>query len=218
MGDTFKLIIGAEKKEVMVHKEYLIRTSDFFKACCDGHDWKESMTKTVELPDEDVERFQDYLHWLYTSELFGTEGVEAEIGTPRPENGQERRDLSHQFYGIYERLAVLADQFGDQVFENAVVDKIIEAKQVFKVSPASRIVREVYAALPESSSLRKLLVDSYRDSVTLDYIQTQKQTLPQDFIFDLMLSFAQDRKETKRVTRGNRCNYHVHNDKIPKCD
>lgn len=199
----------------MVHKQYLIRTSDFFKRCCNGHNWKEVAAKIVEMPEETADSMSIYLHWLYKDAVIVSEdeGVVAGKG----KHSKEQSMALARLYVEYKELAILADRLGDSVFGNAVVEEVIKTLLVWGAGPNTEFVSEIYAKLPASSPMRQLLIDIYRDHVPRHYLEGNKGSLPKDFIFDLMLSFANGHTAPTLLKVGPRCKYHVHNEKVPKC-
>lgn len=101
-------------------KAFLTKSSDFSKACCNG-EWKESQTKTIELPETEADTFSIYDQWLCTGALVVCERDQEKLAID-PENVQERRAVVREFYGPLVSLAVFADTFGDVALSNAVTD------------------------------------------------------------------------------------------------
>lgn len=62
--------MGPEGQEFNLHKELLCSVSDFFTAAFDGG-FKETEEGVLKLPDQSVETFKYFMHWLYKGKLTG---------------------------------------------------------------------------------------------------------------------------------------------------
>lgn len=64
------VLVGTEQRRFDVHRELVCSKSDCFaKAFQEG--FREAETKIIELPEQHVETFQYFVHWLYTNKLSG---------------------------------------------------------------------------------------------------------------------------------------------------
>lgn len=62
------LYVGAEKAVYHVHEDLLFAASPVFKIALSGR-FVESNTRSMELPDDDVEIMEPMLQWLYTKQF-----------------------------------------------------------------------------------------------------------------------------------------------------
>ena len=62
--------MGSEKRRFDVHRELVCSKFKFFAKAFLG-DFREAATKIIELPEQHVETFQYFVHWLYTNKLSG---------------------------------------------------------------------------------------------------------------------------------------------------
>jgi len=62
------LLVGPEKKSMVVHVSYLTRTSEFFTAALKAV-WIEGQTRTIDLGDKSLELMAHYLDWMYSTDL-----------------------------------------------------------------------------------------------------------------------------------------------------
>lgn len=201
-----------------MHKEILTKSSNFFKACCNGHDWKESVTKIVELPDDDFEAVSTYVHWLYYGDLMVTEcgGLPPDVRS-RPQ--RERVGIAGSIYPQLGKLSVLSDKVGDDVFTNDVVDCFLTTFEKTWTWPDTAAIQRTHDQLPPSSLVRALLKDIYRSCEKYENAMETRSALSKDFIFDMMVALLQrqGQGQARYPTVVDRCKYHVHNDKVPKC-
>lgn len=200
----------------MVHKDYLIKSSAFFQACCDGHDWKESVTKTIELPEQSVEHTSAYVEWLYTGEITVMDDVPSDALTLPLE---ERWKTAGQIYIQLGRMAEVADQTCDDVFANALIDEFLRANSRFNVWPGPVTVRELSSRLPETSPFHVLLRDFFISCSNAETLASARSIMPESFLFAIAMELLkrQGQPKLQRPTLADRCKYHIHNDKIPKC-
>lgn len=215
LTESFKLIIGADKREVVVHKHMLIRTSDFFKACCSGHNWKENSTKIIELPEDDYETLSVYLDWLYTGEVVATDEDATDEG-----RGNPKWQSASGLHAVLVKLAILADRLLDLKFGNIIADEYTLSIRTCGWGPEPKQVALVYEKLPPSSPMRRLMVDWYRShDERAAYMEKHRNEFIESFFFDMMVSFARETKEdTKsRLEMKNKCQYHTHHEKFPTC-
>lgn len=199
-----------------MHKDVLTKSSDFFKACCDGHNWRESATKTIELLYDDADTISIYVQWLYTGELVV---IETTIPADAHHRSKSEREeiFDRHFLPLY-KLMIFGDKVGDSSLSNVIVDEILRITEVINLLPGPIKIRQIYPELPAESPIRKLLRHLYR-TADIDYIDRQRHFLPADFVFDLMVELIRTRDQPRwRCPRfADRCKYHIHDDKIPKC-
>lgn len=62
-GDSVTLIVGPEKHELLVHANYIVRSSKFFKTAL-KKEWREGQTRTISLPNDEYEPVTDYMRFI----------------------------------------------------------------------------------------------------------------------------------------------------------
>ena len=58
------VLVGPNKNRFCIHENLLKLHSDYFRAALEGT-WKEAITKTFTLSDENPDVFNLFVHWLY---------------------------------------------------------------------------------------------------------------------------------------------------------
>jgi hypothetical protein len=66
--DAVTLLVGAEKRELLAHADYIAFSSACFKAAL-RKEWLEGQTRTVPLPVESYEDMTTYLRYIYSAQL-----------------------------------------------------------------------------------------------------------------------------------------------------
>ena len=135
------------------------------------------------------------------------------------DNGGNR--AAHLHYQPLFEAAILADRLQDFKFSNAVTDCIIDCKRHFSSAPGASYVEAIYTTLPQSSPLRKLVVHMYNAYPSIGkFLLQHKELYQKDFFLDMFID-AKSGGGTGDVawgkTQEDRCVYHVHNEKVPKC-
>jgi hypothetical protein len=62
------VLVGPEKKSFSIHKNIICNRSPFFQAAC-AERWQASTPKALELPEDDADTFDVYLHTAYTGHV-----------------------------------------------------------------------------------------------------------------------------------------------------
>lgn len=130
----------------------------------------------------------------------------------------DRCTFVNKRYGPLFKLAILADKVDDKRLRNAVVDKVLGAKCAVNVVPAPSDCKVVYETLPPCSELRRLIIDFFTHC-DVKKEAYQKHLYPADFFFDVVVAIQ------RRGVLGNppqtkyadRCDYHEHDEELPKC-
>ncbi|KAK4542312.1 hypothetical protein LTR36_006965 [Oleoguttula mirabilis] len=210
------VVVGSQEHRFTVPKCFLTKTSDFFKTCLNGT-WKEAKDKTVKLPKQEPGIFAVYLQWLYTGDLILCEATPEDL-KDKPHEDRQSAALEH--YGLLVPLAILADSLADSMLSNVVVDAILRVKYNMHFAPGPDQVRRAYGNLPENSPLKRLLVDMYLYDVGVAFVERIKASLPNDFVFDLMIAAKNVASSSGKGSKSycqEKCRYHVHTDNVPKC-
>ncbi|KAI9709172.1 MAG: hypothetical protein M1812_007757 [Candelaria pacifica] len=142
--------VGPKAHPFMIHKELLCHYSSYFRAALMGS-FREAAEGIVTLPDDEVEMFEYFMHWLYTKKLADEEADELPLG-------------SNELIEIY----LFADKRGVPSLMNKVVDMIMATVPFVGGVPAFNAVDLVYENTASNSLLRKLFVDLYAYDIDVD--------------------------------------------------
>lgn len=197
------MLVGPYGTEHTVHKDLLCNKSPFFSAAVNDH-WKEGQEGRVPLPNDDPAVFALYIQWIYRGRIFSRQDMGDTGG-----NQQEIKLLVDAF--------VLGEKLQDQDFKDAVIDSLVYAvdtpdEQDKKWYPTPSAVDSAYRGTPESSPLRRLMVDMHFFHGHPEWLD---ETYNTEFLRDVARLFLQDRSDY--VTRADRttaqvagCTYHCH--------
>ena len=219
LHETVTLLVGPSKEKFTVLKLFLVKSSDFFKACCkEGAAWVESETKTIEMPEEDPKIFSAYLQWLYTQELVIFDGFNIE--SVKDADLKTTEEAACLAYDRLVQFAMLADRLVDSAFNNEIVNNFISIEQASEFGMSTQTKVDLHSALPENSPIRRLMVRLTMQRIDTDYLNRRGKDLSQEFAVDLLRSYAA-MKEAPGSLRApvwrNRCDFHLHADGEPSC-
>lgn len=199
------MIIGAAGCKVYVH-EKLIRRSDFFDRALKG-EWKENQTRSVLLPDEDLDTFKSYMHWLYTGNIPTPLGSEMSKAAPY--------DALTRLYGLGERL--LDGEFQDRVLDTIVVEARERIGPIRRLGyPGRKAVSIIYESTPDSSPARRLMVDLYvphgtgRFNLDADFPAQFLADVAKGLMADRRTSTATRQQKYSELEKDGPCSYHHH--------
>ncbi len=118
--DTITVLVGEDEAKFILHQAVVCETSDFFRAMFDGRgEWKESVQKTVRLPEVDESIFNIYLGFFYTGDI----DLDMDVSANDTGAGTTEEEKKRKFDQV-----ILAYAFGemtqDATFRNALVDKV----------------------------------------------------------------------------------------------
>jgi hypothetical protein len=86
-SNTITVLVGAERKPFMVHKDKICAKSKFFRAACSEayEPWAAMDEKIVRLVEESPEHFEAYVKWIYISQVHISNAISVneEIGLMR---------------------------------------------------------------------------------------------------------------------------------------
>ncbi|KAF2231902.1 hypothetical protein EV356DRAFT_535074 [Viridothelium virens] len=106
LGPVVKVVVSREdlrSEKFYVHETILCARSDFFRKACRGA-FKESVTKTLELKEENPDVFAKFMEWIYTGDYEVTKNKELDELIP-----------------IY----ILADKIQATRFKDETIDKLM---------------------------------------------------------------------------------------------
>ena len=188
----------------------MIKHSTFFRAACKG-EFLEGKQKQVQLPETDVEIFPIYVQWMYSGEIVLLDTKDIENDT----DGAKRNVLGTKLY-------ILADRLGDTLLQNKVIDYLIDLMKSVSRGPTATAVSLAYEELLETATLRKFVLDVHVKLADAKWLKAEERTLPREFIHDLALRWAAFARSNSYMQWNGfgsfqKCQFHVHNDDVPKC-
>jgi hypothetical protein len=154
--------VGTEPdlEDFVAHESFLISRSEFFRRALNGN-WKEAETRIVKLPDEAPDIFGLYLNLVYTGHVHTAHKSQEDLMAL---DEDEFVGIICKEYWKLVKVYVLAESLQDVAARNAVVIAMLDLARVrysdgVGVVPSSGAASFGYAGTPESSPLRRLLVD-----------------------------------------------------------
>lgn len=123
------------------------------------------------------------------------------------------------------KLYILADQLGDILLQNRLIDGFVDRIEASKKGFPPDAIIVAYESLPEACALRKLIVRSYLSIQDIAWMRKEIESLPKEFYIDLACGWADGIRKRDiapfkwsqvKLLRG--CDYHVHNEDVPECD
>ena len=187
------LLVGPEKHSMIVHSNYLARTSEFFASAL-KKEWAEGQTRTIGLDEETPELIAHYLDWMYTT------GLPTKECWPWDPQGSKTaaNDLLAELYVLGERRL-------DSQLRNAIIAEFIRHREplhdVARCSSFQRAgaINIIYQGTPPGSAARRLMVDlSFRSGCPRCYTADE---LDKAFLVDLTQIFFAAIHEPKSIEK-----------------
>jgi hypothetical protein len=218
--DYIEVLVGKHRKSFSVHKNIVCARSPFFAAACSER-WIESKSKSIELPEDDPDVFDIYLHCVYTNcvDVGDTEeALESEDGFDE----HERECL--RLLNTY----ILADKVGDVITSNMVIDEIILMSEETDLLPSSKVTGIAASTAPPETPIYQLYLDFYVYEAGVSAIQTFKRGyVPEAFMLSVLeekTKLSEDNRTVKiedvfeyGFTTNHKCRYHRHDNEHPRC-
>ncbi|KZM25085.1 uncharacterized protein EKO05_0009844 [Ascochyta rabiei] len=171
-----------KEKDFYVHEDFLKDRSKFFKT--EVSKLHTAVFRRVDLLDVRPETFAIYVNLLYTSKL-ATKGPE-------------------EWHWLC-RLYILAERLQDVKTKNLTIDGMIlclqETLPLFSSTPVAKDRTNIdatslawlYEHTPENSAARRLAVDYYVQSGRAEWLLSEKNKYPAEFMFDIAVRLMQKR-------------------------
>lgn len=151
-GRTIEVLVGDKDELFSVHQSLIRTSSSFFEKALGGK-WKESVQRTVKLPDDDPDIFATYIHWIY----FGTVHTVTEL-TAKPAEDSEITSLVKAY--------IMGDKLLDPTFQIATINAIsmrieFKAENDDLCKKLQDAITYAYSNTCESSPIRQVLVNIF---------------------------------------------------------
>ncbi|KAI4738483.1 hypothetical protein E4T50_11053 [Aureobasidium sp. EXF-12298] len=191
-GGVVTIVVGAAKKEFIVHKDLLVFYSDYFQAAFNGS-FVEATERKIDLFDTDQEIFDHFHTWLYTRKLASENDVPL---------------LWNELVNLW----VFGDRFQVPMLQNCVMDKLLDKANLGRTQSILPAIRPAYEKTVGGSLLRKAIIELlvYRLEFT-DADFTKRFTF--EILEDIVKETIAARKD--EIAYGSsrsrdRCFFHVH--------
>ena len=192
--------VGKESThDFMIQRALVTSRSEFMRAAVEK-DWKEAKEGLVRFPEDSIEAFGIYHHFLYTGRVLSKD-PNSHAGSPQE----------------YERLVqayILGDKLMDGDYKDIIIDCIVhKLNETCTFDP--NLTTLVYESTASHSPLRRLWLDVY---VWLSNAQWLNEDatgvlIDADFLVDLgkaHTNFWGGHRPKHAPFMGNRCAYHEH--------
>ncbi|PYI25302.1 hypothetical protein BP00DRAFT_452242 [Aspergillus indologenus CBS 114.80] len=198
-GRAIEIVVGDEQKVFGVHEGLVRSSSPFFNRALAG-EWKESVQRTVPLPDDEPEIAALYIHWLYTGKLAVSCG--------------EPGRIKHAEYLDLVKAYVFGNKILDTRFQNAIIDALVESRSEWQgensTYPVGEVLEYAYDHLPGTAPILELFVDMYVRDAHSSWLRkwANPDMVPQPFLLKLASKLL-DRCDASWDSL-KACNYYSH--------
>jgi hypothetical protein len=145
----------------------LVRHSAFFEAAC-RNEWKEATTRTIELPDVNIDAFNAYLYRVHK------EKIPYDTDCDKGASTSIYDDEAHPTLDALVKLWLLADRLMTAELRNAAADAIICVLKILEPNsdmmdafPASTIA-EIWCATTKDRALRRIVLEFPPSRLTIE--------------------------------------------------
>jgi len=234
LNSTFDVVVQSET--FSLHTTVFTERSEFLRAARKPEWLADNPKKPVDLHDEDAKVFNTYVNCIY----FGHEALQQTTDEIEHQSEQDINRRKYERYGTLVGLYQLADKLQDPDTANIAIDEIKRFGDVHKYIGGHATVRSVYDCTPANSPLRRLMCDAWVYSIDEDYLANAKASggepfkeLPSEFVQDLLVGLYSFKAEARKGQgqllaaafsgdpdaneKRDKCHYHWHNDKHPRC-
>lgn len=190
--------MGPQKVAFSIHMSLLCNTSPYFRAAFKGG-FYEGASRTLELPEEDVDVFEHFQLWLYSGSIL--------------EKHEQAKDI---IWDVLIALWIFGESRGIPELQNTAMDTLID-KTWEMHTLKTHVLPVIYESTPDKSALRQFHIDWMTHKANLtQWLNVPegpgKDCYPKQFLFDLSMSLYERSRGTKPVVtdfRTVRSNYHV---------
>lgn len=112
---TVTIIVGPHEEPLVSHESYMTKNSEFFKAAM-KKEWTEVQTRTIKLPEDDLETITNYLTFTYGGDL--------------PTSKLSEGFLRVGVWDLLAKLYIFGERILGRCIRNTVVDEIVRISHV----------------------------------------------------------------------------------------
>ena len=149
---TVTLVVGESKTTFQFHEVDLFEASPFFKTAFNSK-FREGSERTMTLPEDDAEAFEDFAEWLYSRKF--------EI-SPQPGKATYMGPL---------KLFVLANKYNVNELKDVIIEKIFTLGKQLGTRPSPTEVAYIYEHTHQGSGIRKMIADWYAWNIDLVWFE-----------------------------------------------
>lgn len=184
-GDSVALIVGPEKRELLVHANYISRRSAFFEASL-KKEWLEGQTRTVALPEDDYDVVTGYLKFIYSGRL---DTPLVHVST----TNHTKEEHTAQFLELA-KLYVLGNKLIDDDVKTAIIRELhgffVEccAMKHCHCLPDHRFFNTIYSGTTTTDPLRMLSMSAFMSQGHTEDVSKQYHS---DFTSVVLCAFVE---------------------------
>lgn len=191
------------------------------EACDDG---KSSCTllspKVINLPEAKPAAFEVYLQYLYTGDVVAlceeTRHTDAE-----DKSDESRTDVAKAQYLVVDTY-ILAEMLLDIEAKNALIDEFALLIKRGDTLIAVTKINEIFEATPDTSPLRRLLVDYAAFTSSSESFANNGEAFTNEFLVEVCLTLMETRHYSSQKLlefKHSKCKYHEHaSEAHPSCE
>ncbi|KAK3711480.1 hypothetical protein LTR37_009659 [Vermiconidia calcicola] len=200
--ESIEVLVGSDEVKFTVPEDLICDRSRFFKSAC-SEAWNANK-QPIKLTDADPQTFSDYLQCVYQSTY-------------------SEHDKDTALPSLFQ-LYILADQLGDLVSANQIMDEMITCSDRISQIPGDECIDMAMESIPSNSPLRRLTRDYYvfeADAEKLEGCSEEFVLFVAQSFFHLKKNVDKDRTVgevfSRCVSDAGRCDYHQHDAGCPPC-
>ncbi|KAF2827467.1 hypothetical protein CC86DRAFT_211483 [Ophiobolus disseminans] len=143
---------------------------------------------TIDLSGDDTDAVLLYVQWLYTDK------IQVGISNLKDTTRASRSAESEKVYPAIISAYIFGGKIMDNRFKNAIVLKVLEAKEVFECCPSPSTAAFLYEGTTASSPLRRLFIDFIvHAALGYDVWAANFKEYHQELLFDVLTEMAKAR-------------------------
>lgn len=186
----------------MAHESFLTSRSEFFCRAVNGR-WEESETRIVKLPEDSPKTFALYIDCAYTNQI-SSDSVERNPSKKAESNTKENTDLiKAEIWGLV-HVYILAEKLLDGTTRNIVIETLFKLFHLENppFRPGGEMINIVYRNTPETSPIRRFLVDLRLDDAPVE-LRKAIDVLPKEYLLDLAIALQARATGIKEAAKRN---------------
>lgn len=172
------ILVGAEEKEFLAHKDFLCHYSEYFDKALNGP-FIEGQSMVVTLKEDNPEAFAVFLDWIYTQKLDANPLI---VGSKEPMG-------YHEAMALFVRVWCLADYLQVPGLQNLAMDAVIQWERHCYIVPTG-ILHLVYSLSPPNAPLRQYFVDAITREMPDEGFHKHAKEFPHDMLLDMLTTFS----------------------------